>query len=57
MRNVILKDARAVNNSDLDIYIVEDMIKADHLLKIQARDQMKKAYQDGKKFCLGEANQ
>ena len=44
MRNVILKEVSAVNNSDLDIYIVEDMIKADHLLKIQVRDQMKNAY-------------
>ena len=43
-------------HSDLDIYIAEDMIKADHLLKIQPRDQMKKAYQDDKKLCLGEAN-
>ena len=52
MRNVILKDARAVNNSYLDIYIDEDKIKADQLLKIQARDQMKKAYQDGKKVVF-----
>ena len=52
MRNVIFKDAHALNNSDLDIYIVEDMIKADHILKIQARDQMKKTYQESKKVVF-----
>ena len=53
LRNQLLKDARDVNNnSNNDIYIAPDMTKADHLLKLKAREQMKRAHGQGKRVVF-----
>ena len=53
LRNQLLKDARDVNNnSNNDIYIAPDMTKADHMLKLKAREQMKRAHGQGKKVVF-----
>lgn len=57
VRNLILKDARPVNNDKTTpVYFAADMIKSDHALKIKAKHQMKTAYENGKKvtFRKGE---
>ena len=51
-RNQILKDSRELNNQDNDIYITEDLTRGDHRLKMQARAQMKKAHEEGKKVVF-----
>ena len=52
LRNKLLKDAREINNSRSAIYFAEDMTKADHQAKLQAKLQMRKAFQEGKKIMF-----
>ena len=56
LRNKLLKDAREINNSRSAIYFPEDMTKADHQAKWQAKPQMRKVFQEGKRVIFGEAN-
>ena len=55
MLNLILKDAWELNN-DTGIYIAVDMIKADHILKMKARAQMKHAHDKGDKVSFNKGN-
>ena len=52
VRNQLLKDARGVNNGDTGMFIAADMIKTDHILKMKARAQMKRAHDEGHKVSF-----
>ena len=53
LRNQLLKADRDINNDpNHDIYIAPNMTKADHLLKLKAREQMKRAHEQGKKVVF-----
>ena len=48
MRYALLKDAKKINNDKSNtFYISEDLIKKDHTAKLNARPQMKAAYERG----------
>ena len=52
LRNLLLKDAKTVNNDSSGIYFSEDLTKVDHELKMRARQQMKAAHDAGRKVCF-----
>ena len=52
LRYQLIKDARVVNNDKANpAFFAPDMLKADHTLKMKARDQLKRAHDAGHLFA------